>query len=573
LVTFNGYLSIFDLKLRDMDDIPFYKRPWFYITSWLVFLLVVYFWQIYRMGGVQANKTTILQDLFCILPIFFVIWMAFFSQFVLPINRFRDRQRIFDRLFRHLFGNHGPALFIENGDIREHSGERLKRGPGVVWLDSASAAVTRTATAIKKTIGPGVHFTDANEYIEKSGTLDLHMQSQRLGPRDRENPFEERKGDQSPEQYEELQGRRRQVSALTRDGIELVPDISVTFRVNTGFPAYGEPGSRFGYRTGSTPEAKILEKQDQDVITQALLGEGVNPNMGTESTFHRVAWNRIPAMLAVDVWREYASKFTLDEIFNPTQEPPSAPQKPNEPTEQEIAAMRSPTPAPSNKDGFFTRLLRSVNNSLEKALNSLERRPVPTPPTTTTTTPPAGQIIIPPAAPPSNRTALQVINELLKARLTQPRVDLMDEDGIRKIGQLESKEYDLLQMRGLKVISVSVSNVRVHPTIQESLIKQWKANWLKFAIGEGQLLDFKRNLVEVTAQDATQISYAIRLSKDINLLCKKGKPNADELLKVILLRSRAMIRSGEHSNVLRRRMTTELQDIEDAIKWLGEDEQ
>ena len=264
-----------------MDDIPFYKRPWFYITSWLVFLLVVYFWQIYRMGGLQANRYTILQDLLCVLPIFFILWMAFFSQFILPVNTFRDRQKIFDRHFRHLTGSHGPALFIENGVIKEHSGERLKRGPGVVWLDSASAAVTRTAVAIKKTIGPGVHFTDENEYIEKSGTLDLHIQAQKLGPSDGENPFDDKKQDESKEQFDDIQKRRRQVSAHSRDGIELVPDISVTFRVNTGFPLTGEPGSRFGYRTGTTPDAKLLQSQDQDVITRAILGEGINPNINS----------------------------------------------------------------------------------------------------------------------------------------------------------------------------------------------------------------------------------------------------------------------------------------------------
>jgi hypothetical protein len=33
-----------------------------------------------------------------------------------------------------------------------------------------------------------------------------------------------------------------------------------------------------------------------------------------------------------------------------------------------------------------------------------------------------------------------------------------------------------------------------------------------------------------------------------------------------------MIRSGEFSTSLRRRMITELQDIDDTIRWLGEDE-
>ena len=51
-----------------------------------------------------------------------------------------------------------PRLFIENGKIKEHSGERMKRGPGVLWLDFASGAVTRTAVAIRQTMGPGVHF-------------------------------------------------------------------------------------------------------------------------------------------------------------------------------------------------------------------------------------------------------------------------------------------------------------------------------------------------------------------------------------------------------------------------------
>jgi hypothetical protein len=572
--TYDGDLTVFDIKFRKMDDIPFYKKPWFYVTGWLVFLLVVYFWQIYRMGGVKANLTSVFQDFFCVLPFFFLIWMAFFSQFVLPVNNFRDRQKIFDRLFRHLTRSHGPALFIENGVIREHSQETLKRGPGVVWLDSASAAITRTAVAIKKTIGPGVHFTDGNEYIEQAGTLDLHTQSQKLGPKDGEKPFDEKKDGQSAEQFGDIQKRRRQVSALTRDGIELLPDISVTFRVNTGFPQKGEAGSRFGYRTGTTPEAKILEQEDQEVIRRALLGEGINPNVDPESTFHRVAWNRLPAMLAVDVWREYASKFTLDEIFNPTQEVIPTIEKTTEPSYDDFAAMDNPSqarPAPRRSRGIFTRLLRDINNSMESTINSLEQREVSkaSNPTAVSTVEP---ILAAFQVAPLKKTALQVINEMVKARLTQPTVDLMDEYGIRKPGQIESKEFELLQQRGLKVLSVSVSNVRLHPTIQEGLIKQWKANWHRLAKGESELLDFKRNLIETAAQEKAQRIYTLRLSREVDALCRKGKPSVEGLLKGILLRSRAMIRSGEFSNSLRRRMTTEVQDIEDTIKWLGEDE-
>src|SRR5215208_1356846 len=165
LVSPNGCLSAFDIKFRQMDDTPFYKRPLFYIIGWLAFLLLMYGAQIYRMGGFRASILDIFFDLLCIFPLLLILWMAFFAQFVLPVRTFRDRQKIFDRLITYLFGGHGPALFIENGIIKEHSGERLKKGPGVLWLDSASAAVTRTATAIKQTIGPGVHFIDSREYI------------------------------------------------------------------------------------------------------------------------------------------------------------------------------------------------------------------------------------------------------------------------------------------------------------------------------------------------------------------------------------------------------------------------
>src|SRR5688500_6210710 len=126
-----------------MEDTPFYKRPWFYIASRLAILLVVYGWQIYRLGGIQAGLVDIFIDLVFIFPALLFLWIAFFAQFVLPVRTFKDRQKIFSRLLTDLLGGHGPALFIENGVIKEHSGERMKSGPGVLWLDSASAAVTR----------------------------------------------------------------------------------------------------------------------------------------------------------------------------------------------------------------------------------------------------------------------------------------------------------------------------------------------------------------------------------------------------------------------------------------------
>src|SRR5512138_31228 len=188
-----------------MDEEPIYKRPWFYIVGWLVILVLVYGLQILRMGGIRANLYEIALDLACIFPLLLILWMAFFAQFVLPVRTVVDRVRIFNRLITYLFGMHGPALFIENGKIKEHSGERMKTGRGVLWLDSASAAVTRTAVAIRQTIGPGVYFTQRGEYI--AGTVDLHVQSQVIGPKEADKPFEGKKPDQPQEEYDQVQDR------------------------------------------------------------------------------------------------------------------------------------------------------------------------------------------------------------------------------------------------------------------------------------------------------------------------------------------------------------------------------
>ncbi|HEX2991753.1 MAG TPA: hypothetical protein VHO49_13810, partial [Anaerolineales bacterium] len=564
----NGGLTINDIKFKQMDERPFYRRPWFYIAGWLAFLLLMYGAQIYRMGGWRANLTDLLFDLLCVFPLFFFLWMAFFAQFVLPVKTFRDRQKIFDRLRSHFSGGHGPALFIENGVIKEHSGERLKKGPGVVWLDSASAAVTRTAVAIKQTLGPGVHFIERGEYI--AGTLDLHTQVQALGPRDNDRPFGEKKEGQPDEEWRQIQDRRKMVSALTRDGIEVIPNISVIFRVDTGFPIDNEPGSRFGYRTGITKRARENEKKDQDAIRKAILGQGINPNVEPDSVSHRIAWNELPASLAVDVWREYAAKFTLDELFAAGQDVPPPPPPLTQPAEEDIDPLSRPIAIDPNRrtmQSGLASMLREINKLMDRAIKYLEND------TSQPVTPPAPGPVTSPgngSEEPVKKTALQVINEMVTARLTQPQVDVLGDAGQRGEGKVDSEEFKLLEERGLKVSAVSISNIRMDPSLEDQLIKQFSTSWLKTARAESDQLDRKRNVIEISAQERAHINYATLLSREINEQARKGKPEVKGILKTLLLRSRAMIRSGEHSDQLRRRMITELQEIEELIRWVEE---
>lgn len=542
-----------------MDDTPITKRPWFYIAGWLALLLVLYGWQVLRIGGSQVSILYILLDLACIFPVLLFLWTAFFAQFVLPVRTASDRQRIVERLLTYLSGGHGPTLFIANGVIKEHTGERNKQGPGVVWLDSASAAVTRTAVKIRQTMGPGVHFLDRGEFI--AGTVDLHIQNQALGPRESDKPFDPQNGTDFSE-YQQVQDRRKQVSAWTRDGIEVVPNISVTFRVNTGFPKEDQPGSRFGYRTGIAKRDKINEKADQEAIQKAILGEGINPNISSDSPRHRVAWNQLPAQLAVDVWREYAAKFTLDELFKPDQivfpTPPPMP----EPTEEEIDPLSQPLQVGAGQNRMqdnLTAMLRVINKQMDKAIkwfNGEKRDGSPKPVPSFTPAPP------PTKGEPQKKTAIQVIADMVKARLTQPEVNVFDDNGVRGTGTIPSPEFGLLQSRGLKVLGVGISNIRFHPTIDETIINRWSATWLKTAEEEKKQIERRLNIIETAGQDQAIRQYAEKLSID---LLRKRPEGAPETLKTLIMRSRAIIIENEQ---LRKRMTEEQEIFEEIIKWM-----
>jgi hypothetical protein len=544
-----------------MDDDPIWRRPWFYIAGWLVILLLVYGLQILRMGGIRANLFEIFVDLACLFPLLLVLWMGFFAQFVLPVRTFRDRQKMFDRLITYLIGGHGPALFIENGQIKEHSGERMKKGPGVLWLDSASAAVTRTAVSIMQTIGPGVHFITRGEYV--AGTVDLHIQLQNIGPKETDNPFEAKKENQEQEVWDQVQDRRKQVSALTRDGIEVIPNITILFRVNTGFPKNRQPGSRFGYRMGVRRSDKLSEARDKDAIRRAILGEGVNPNAVLDSPRRRVAWNELPAALAVDVWREYAAKFTLDQLFQPTQlVSPSAPQT-AQPTEEEIDPLSQPLRVSGNRESMqdsFTRMVREINLMMSRTINFLEGNQQGK----------GRRVITHPSFPSQvsvkkelqKKTALQVINEMVKARLTQEEVDFLDDNGVLGEGKITSEEYRLLQERGLQVRSVSIGGLRFDPEIEATIIRGWSATWLNNAKLESEQVERKRSLIETNGQEKAIRQYADFLSKD---LTQKRPVGVKETLKTLVLRTRSLIINNHQ---LRQRMTDEQQDLENIIRWL-----
>lgn len=225
----------------------------------------------------------------------------FFSQFVLPIQNPKDRQEIYARVKVFEAGDRGPTLFVKNGRVIEHEGEAGKRGAGVIVLDTASALVLRTDTEIRSTVGPGIKFTEKDEYI--AGSVDLRGQWQFIGPLASDQPFLNPVPIAAPKNYNELQGRRQQTGGLTRDGFEVSPTISIKFSIKRAIE--------------KTPtESGVISQYGFDAVSvrNAITREVVRLNAADNSKA-RMDWNKLPAHLVVNLWREYVRKFKLGDLF------------------------------------------------------------------------------------------------------------------------------------------------------------------------------------------------------------------------------------------------------------------
>ena len=222
--------------------------------------------------------------------------MYFFSQFVLPIQNPKFRREIFSRVSNFETGRRGPALFVKNGRVITHEGETDKRGAGVIVLDTASALVLRTDTEIRDTVGPGIKFTRGDEYI--AGSVDLRTQWQFIGPLASDQPFLSQ-----PKNDKNSQIRAQQTSGLTRDGFEVSPTVSIKFAIK-------RPAEKMPDESGVISQYGFDPVSVRNAITREVVMLNASENKQT-----RMEWNRLPAHLVVNLWREYIRKFKLGDLF------------------------------------------------------------------------------------------------------------------------------------------------------------------------------------------------------------------------------------------------------------------
>jgi hypothetical protein len=428
-----------------MEKLSFLKRPWARILLMFFAFLIIYL--------IIARRTQIWFDVWdlILLCVTLPFWLFFFSQFVLPVRKPGERFRIFERLLLYISGLHGSAIFIENGIVRANETEKERKGPGVIWLDTGSAAVLRTPVAFTRTVGPGAVFTKRNEYVAQA--VDLHELNVILGPglQDNDDPFGIIKDHPN---YNDVQARRWETSAMTRDGIEVIATIFVTFKLLPDPGSENNPATPFGY-------------SETNVFKYAVSN----------------ASNIIITRMVVDIWREYLRKYRFNQLFE---------QLPNE-----------------------------------------------------------------------NITLLQKINQMVNARLDKPQVSELDEFGRDTSRLIDSIEFQKMRDMGITG-SIVIRRLLFPPEIEQKLVSQWTANWLKNAQKERDQVERQRTVCMRVGQEKALKEFADYSSQEIGDV----KPtNYSEALEMMV---HSTLKGVLRNTTLQRRMTSEPHDMSDIIQWLRE---
>ncbi len=489
-------------------------------------------------GGLLRNLPRIIFDAI-LLYLLLQLTVFFYAQFTVPVNTLKGRLQVTSRLWLHWRHAHGQAIFLKNGREIAREGEAERQGAGLIWVDSASAAVTWSAKGHKQVLGPGIHFTETGQTIGR--TFSLHTQTCTLGPGPQDRVFEKPRENDTAEQrkkYGAMQADRTAVSGHTRDGNEVVPNITVVFRLEAQLPAHGRGGSRFGFSARS--------------VEWASRAEGIRADADDEQ--RRVAWNQLAGLVAIDLWREYLSKFTLDELFSASFAPlPDVPQ-PGEPPE----FVELPSTPLIVKRGLFVRLLRQRNNALEKWL---DRRGIGKEAELSRSGEEGSEVV---RADGSARrlTALQVIQEMVGRRMTRAAVPILDDCGRIVEGHTLSPEFRTLKERGLAIQDVTISNLRFDPSVERQIIDGWNTGWLTNAEKERQQVEQLERLAAQNGRQRALLEHGMHLGRAI----QEDKPSSiGDAARALLKATQFEIVSDQQ---LYARADKEAATLSELIRWV-----
>ena len=159
----------------------------------------------------------------------YMVFVYWFAQFILPVNRRQDRWKAAKQLFLFSIHRHGAAVFVRDGDVKDLSQEEKERnGPGIAFVDLRSAITLDKHLKHKNDLSPAsleqpqkVHFDPKSKSyvsgirVAGPGLNFLEKKEKIVGTVDLRKQVRSRKG----------------VQADTRDGIRIKTDVSCVFTI------------------------------------------------------------------------------------------------------------------------------------------------------------------------------------------------------------------------------------------------------------------------------------------------------------------------------------------------------
>jgi hypothetical protein len=292
-----------------MDAAPFYRKPWFGTLAGIVLFGLVYAWASHSSLLAQPALTLLLDALIFVVSLLAAIALA--SQFVLPVRTADERWQALSRVISFVLRQHGPISTVENGRLGPVRGED-RAGAGVLFVDPASAAVLRTPTRFTRAVGPGHAFTAPGERVAEA--IDVRrqvrsLQGQRPGPGD---PVD-----------------ADSAMALTRDGIPISADLSVTFMLDPGHNLPPREG-----RSAQLPPYEVNLQAAERAAYGHAYGDGDHEDL---------PWTELPLRLVVDVWREEVKRHRLDELLDDSTGIPSPVHRLQDSLQARLAPAASPS--------------------------------------------------------------------------------------------------------------------------------------------------------------------------------------------------------------------------------------
>ncbi|MEA2008760.1 MAG: hypothetical protein U9O54_06535, partial [Chloroflexota bacterium] len=169
-------------------------------------------------------------------------------------------------------------------------------------------------------------------------------------------------------------------------------------------------------------------------------------------------------------------------------------------------------------------------------------------------------------------TALEVIRERVKVRLTQPYDVLLDAYG-NVIQQREaSLEYRLLHSWGIKVLFSPIRNPQLPPNVEQTQVEKWFSFWEWRADGERKFIERKRKYMQRKGRVQALSTYVNNLLEVVlpNLPndLEEGE-NSTQMMIVLSALLDATRRLCISDTELQRVLENEEEEIIDIISWLN----